>query len=110
MIEGLKSLEVLQPTLVSSDPRHPEQQVEKITTCELLVSYISILISFHTTTTTELTSAILPREKMRCDRKRKGSSISAESQEGEGGMNEDVSDDSCGSESIQNDFEEEDED
>ena len=106
--EGLKSLTILQSTFDSNEFRHSEHQLEKIVTCETFETYISILISLHTTTTADLASSIVPREKMRCDRKRKGSNTSAESQE-DAGMNEDASDDSCGSESIQNDFEDDDE-
>jgi hypothetical protein len=106
--EGLKSLAFFKSSLLSEGVQQAAQ-IEKVVTCETLVAYISVMISLHTTTTTEFNSAIIHRDKSRCDRKRKGSSISGESQE-DVGMDEDASDDSCGSESIHNDFDEDDED
>ena len=106
--EGLKSLVFLKSSLLSDDGAQAVQR-DKFVTCETLVAYISVMISLHTTTTTEFNSSIMHRKKSRSERKRKGSSISGESQE-DNGMDEDASDDSCGSESIHNDFDEDDED
>ncbi len=71
---------------------------------ETAVVYTSFLISMFTTSGTEFLSAIIPRDKVLQDRKRKGSSISADSYE------DDASEDSAESESGYNDFDDDDDD
>jgi hypothetical protein len=99
------SLDILKDMLNSSvcDKNHRTSSSD-FAMFETSVAYTSFLISMFTTSGTDFLSAIIPRDKNSEDRKRKGSSISADS------YDDDASEDSVESESGYNDFDDDDDD
>jgi len=103
--ESLKMLECLNKNVC--DLGDTQTSSGDFTTIEATLAYNSFFISMFTKSNSDFISSMLRRVKD-CRRKRKGSSISAESLD-EGAMEDDVSDDSGESESgCPDDFEDED--
>jgi len=103
--ESLKMLEDLNKNV--SDLGHTQISSGDFTTIKATLAYTSFFISMFTKSNSNFIFSILRRVR-KCGRKRKGSSISADSLD-EGAMEDDVSDDSGESESgCPDDFEDED--